>query len=120
MTTANSADRIAIVSRLLGEGGVVPFLGPGVFDLVEGPCAVPRSSAELVAAVTATAAVPGRIRTNLTQSCQYIESHRHRRAFDDAFGREPMSKAETEDLREFYEAFREGTLGGPEDDYPEE
>ncbi|HYD32149.1 MAG TPA: SIR2 family protein [Azospirillaceae bacterium] len=61
---------------------VVPYIGPGVFELMTEPCPIPKGSPELVAALTAKSAVPGRIRTNLTASAQYIESRKHRKTLD--------------------------------------
>lgn len=61
---------------------VVPYVGPGVLDLLEGDCPIPRGSPELAAALTAKVAVPGRIRQNLTAAAQYIESRRHRKTLE--------------------------------------
>lgn len=66
----------------LDARAVVPFVGQGVFDLVPGACPIPRSPQELVAGLTLKAAVPGRIRHNLTASAQYIESRRHRKTLE--------------------------------------
>ena len=73
---------LAEIAGLLKARQVIPFLGAAVLDLVEGTCPVPRSPDELVAVVTAKAAVPGRIRRNLTAATQYIESHKHRRTLE--------------------------------------
>lgn len=80
MTTAHSL--LAEVAGGLKARQVIPYLGAGVFDLVEGACPIPRSPEELVAALTAKAAVPGRIRRHLTAASQYIESHKHRRTLE--------------------------------------
>ena len=80
MTTAHTL--LAEVAGGLKARQVIPYLGAGVFDLVEGACPIPRSPEELVAALTAKAAVPGRIRRHLTAASQYIESHKHRRTLE--------------------------------------
>jgi hypothetical protein len=80
MTTPQTV--LAEIAGGLKARQVIPFLGAGVFDLIEGASPIPRSSEELVAAITAKAAVPGRIRRQLTASAQYIESHKHRRTLE--------------------------------------
>ncbi|EWY39439.1 Transformer domain containing protein [Skermanella stibiiresistens SB22] len=80
MTTAHTL--LAEIAGGLKARQVIPFLGAGVFDLVEGASSIPRSPEELVAALTAKAAVPGRIRRQLTAAAQYIESHKHRRTLE--------------------------------------
>src|SRR5690348_4407814 len=76
------AEQVADIAVALAENRVVPYLGPGVLDLVGATSPVPRSTGELVAKVTLKAAVPGRIRHNLTAATQYIESHRHRKTLE--------------------------------------
>ena len=51
---------------------VIPFLGAGVLDLIEGASPIPRSPEELVATITAKAAVPGRIRRH-QPGIQHVE-----------------------------------------------
>src|SRR4051794_19142513 len=80
MTTTQSV--LAEIAGGLKARQVIPYLGAGVFDLIEGACPISRSPEELVAALTAKSAVPGRIRRQLTASAQYIESHKHRRTLE--------------------------------------
>jgi len=63
----------------LEQGGVVPYLGPGVLDLVAGECPVPNSPAALVQRLVAKSSVPHKIRNNLTAAAQYIENFKHRK-----------------------------------------
>jgi hypothetical protein len=63
----------------LEEGGVVPYLGPGVLDLVPGGCPVPKSPEELVKRMVAKSSVPFKIRGNMTATAQYIENFKHRK-----------------------------------------
>ncbi|ALK10033.1 SIR2 family NAD-dependent protein deacylase [Blastochloris viridis] len=58
------------------DGRLAPYLGAGVF----GPdCAVPTTPLALSHALNAKVAVSGRIRDNLWQTAQFIESRRHRK-----------------------------------------
>lgn len=72
----------------LMAGLVVPYLGPGVLTLVP-DCPVPTSAGALVTRLTARAAVPHKIRNNLTAAAQFIENFKHRKtittAMTDAF-----------------------------------
>ncbi|MBT9612024.1 MAG: SIR2 family protein [Burkholderiales bacterium] len=63
----------------LEQGEVVPYLGPGVLDLVAGECPVPNSPAALVQRLVAKSSVPHKIRNNLTAAAQYIENFKHRK-----------------------------------------
>jgi hypothetical protein len=67
------------ISAVLEEGGVVPYLGPGVLDLLPGECPVPKSPEALVQRLVAKSAVPHKIRANLTAAAQYIENFKHRK-----------------------------------------
>ena len=67
-----------IVSHL-EEGGIVPYLGPGVLDLVPGGSPVPNSPEALVQQLVAKSSVPHKIRGNLTATAQYIENFKHRK-----------------------------------------
>jgi hypothetical protein len=66
----------------LDRGSAVPYLGPGLLELV-GPAetgtALPASADDLVGRLTAKASVPHKIRKNLTGAAQFIENFRHRR-----------------------------------------
>lgn len=62
---------------------VVPYLGPGAFDLLpDGACPIPRNSAELAKALNAKVPAPGRIRNSLTAVAQYIETRKHRKTLE--------------------------------------
>ena len=63
----------------LEVGGIVPYLGPGVLDLVPGGSPVPNSPAALVQQMVAKSSVPHKIRNNLTAAAQYIENFKHRK-----------------------------------------
>jgi hypothetical protein len=63
----------------LEEGGIVPYLGPGVLDLVPGGSPAPNSPAALVQHLVAKSSVPHKIRGNLTAAAQYIENFKHRK-----------------------------------------
>lgn len=77
------AAAIKAVAAGLKAQTVVPYVGPGIFDLLpEGACPIPRNSAELVKALNAKAAAPGRIRNSLTAVAQYIETRKHRKTLE--------------------------------------
>ncbi len=67
------------ISAYLEEGSVVPYLGPGMLDLVPGGSPVPKSPEELVQRLVAKSSVPHKIRGNLTAAAQYIENFKHRK-----------------------------------------
>jgi hypothetical protein len=67
------------ITTYLEEGGIVPYLGPGVLDLVPGGSPVPKSPEELVQRLVAKSSVPHKIRGNLTAAAQYIENFKHRK-----------------------------------------
>lgn len=82
----------ALLSEIVANleaGVVVPYLGPGVLDLVPGGSPVPRSPEELVQRLVAKSSVPHKIRGNLTAAAQYIENFKHRKTLvslmDEAF-----------------------------------
>ncbi|BBF92500.1 SIR2 family NAD-dependent protein deacylase [Blastochloris tepida] len=60
-------------------GRLVPYLGAGVFGT---DCAVPTTPIALSHALNARVAVSGRIRDNLWQTAQFIESRRHRKTLN--------------------------------------
>jgi hypothetical protein len=62
----------------IAAGRVVPYVGPGMLDLVE-DCAVPASPENLVERLVAKASVPHKIRANLTAAAQFIENFKHRK-----------------------------------------
>lgn len=62
------------LARQLAEGGLVPYLGPGLLDMA----AVPSTPEELAAFFAAKVALPRRAKGNAWASAQHIESTRHR------------------------------------------
>ena len=79
--TTTTTDALADIAAALQARTVVPYVGPGCFALLP-DCPIPRNSAELVQRLNAKVAAPGRIRSNLTQVAQYIESRRHRKTLE--------------------------------------
>jgi hypothetical protein len=67
------------IETALREGRLIPYLGAGVLDLVEGGATVPASAADLVGQLTAQASVPHKLRGNLTGAAQFIENFKHRK-----------------------------------------
>lgn len=95
--TDHREDAVSIPTQIvegLKNGGVVPYLGPAVLDLIPGGSPVPRSSESLVAFLVAKAPVPHKIRARLTAAAQFIETFKHRKTLvmhmADAF-RPPVS-----------------------------
>src|ERR1019366_239088 len=70
---------IAEIQALLGEGRVIPYLGPGVLTLATDGPVVPASPEALVAKLTANSSVPYKLRKNLTGAAQFIENFKHRK-----------------------------------------
>jgi hypothetical protein len=62
----------------LAAGRVVPYLGPGMLDLVA-DCPVPDAPLALVQQLTAKVTVPHKVRNNLTAAAQFIENFKHRK-----------------------------------------
>jgi len=72
----------ALLSEIAGHlevGVVVPYLGPGVLDLVPGGSPVPTAPEQIVQHLVARSSVPHKIRNNLTAAAQYIENFKHRK-----------------------------------------
>jgi SIR2-like domain len=94
--TATQVDWLATVRQGLQEGKVVPYLGPGLLDLVP-DAPVPATPEALVALLTAKVTVPHKIRNRLTQAAQYIENFKHRKSLvnqmDEAFNKLPKPSA---------------------------
>lgn len=63
----------------LKNGGVVPYLGPAVLELVPGGSPVPSAPEGLVGMLTSKVSVPHKIRTRLTAAAQFIENFKHRK-----------------------------------------
>ena len=66
------------IRKGLENGGIVPYLGPGVLELVPN-CPVPNSPEVLVERLVAKVSVPHKIRRNLTAAAQFIENFKHRK-----------------------------------------
>ncbi len=73
-----SAAVLSDIKRELEEGRIVPYLGPGLLDLMPA-CPVPVSPEALVEKLVAKASVPHKIRKNLTAAAQFIENFKHRK-----------------------------------------
>ncbi|TAK94746.1 MAG: SIR2 family protein [Aquabacterium sp.] len=76
----------------LKDGKIIPYLGPGLLDLIP-DAPVPSTPEALVALLTAKVTVPHKIRNRLTQAAQYIENFKHRKSLvnqmDEAFSKAP-------------------------------
>ncbi|NJL50190.1 MAG: SIR2 family protein [Blastochloris sp.] len=80
MTDLPPQPSFADIRAAFAAGRLAPYLGAGVF----GPdCAVPTTPLALAHALNARVAVSGRIRDNLWQTAQFIESRRHRKTLND-------------------------------------
>ncbi len=80
---------IASIAGALSQGRVIPYLGPGVLDLVPGGSPVPASAEALAERLTAKVSVPFKVRKQLTAAAQFIENFKHRKTvtklLDEAF-----------------------------------
>lgn len=65
------------IGQDLAAARLAPFLGPGILGAVGGS-GIPDSSRALVFALNARIAVPGRVRGNLWEAAQWIETYKHR------------------------------------------
>lgn len=76
----------------LKNGRIVPYLGPGMLDLIP-DVPVPATPEALVALLVAKATVPHKIRNRLTQAAQFIENFKHRKSvvslMNEAFAKVP-------------------------------
>ncbi|MBI5750905.1 MAG: SIR2 family protein [Hydrogenophilales bacterium] len=68
------------ITQNLEAGEVVPYLGPGMLDIVPGGSPVPNSPEALVQGLVAKVSVPHKIRGNLTAAAQFIENFKHRKS----------------------------------------
>lgn len=73
-----STEALAALKAALGEGRLIPYLGPGVLSLADRNGAPPAAPEVLVDRLTAKATVPHKIRKNLTGAAQFIENFKHR------------------------------------------
>ena len=69
---------IAKLREGLEGGEIIPYVGPGVLELVPN-CPIPNSPESLVELLTAKVSVPHKIRKNLTAAAQFIENFKHRK-----------------------------------------
>jgi len=87
-----SVSPLAEIAAGLKSGKIAPYLGPDVLNL-EGASPLPSSSRELVERLNGKITVPGRIRSNLWSSAQWIESNKHRvtlvRLMQELFAEQP-------------------------------
>lgn len=94
LAAANTNEWLPELASGLKEGRVVPYLGPGVLDLIP-DCPVPSTPEALVALLTAKVTVPHKIRNRLTQAAQYIENFKHRKSvvgqMDEVFAKVPSA-----------------------------
>lgn len=63
----------------LAAGTMIPYLGPGMLDLIPGGSPVAATPEALAAILTAKVTVPHKIRTRLTAAAQFIENFKHRK-----------------------------------------
>jgi hypothetical protein len=76
---ADDGQQLTVIHTGLVNGRLIPYLGPGVLGLVDGPTTVPAAPLELVGKLTARASVPHKIRHNLSAAAQFIENFKHRK-----------------------------------------
>lgn len=67
------------IAAALSQGGLIPYLGPGMLALCEPAGAVPDSPEALAAVLGSKVTLPGRARGQLGPAAQYIESYKHRK-----------------------------------------
>ncbi|MBZ0091190.1 MAG: SIR2 family protein [Sulfuricellaceae bacterium] len=67
------------IRRGLSEGRVIPYIGPGLLQLVPGGSPVPASPEVLVQMMVSKVSVPHKVRNNLTAAAQFIENFKHRK-----------------------------------------
>ncbi len=77
---------IASIAGALSQGRVIPYLGPGVLELVPGGSPVPASAEILAEKLTAKVSVPFKVRKNLTAAAQFIENFKHRKTVTKLLG----------------------------------
>ncbi len=72
-------NEIDLIREGLETGRFIPYLGPGVLDLVPN-CPVPNSPNSLVEKLVSKVSVPHKVRKNLTAAAQFIENFKHRKS----------------------------------------
>jgi len=89
-------DQLDAITTSLAKGTAVPYLGPGVLELVS-DCPVPATPEALAVMMTAKVSVPHKIRKRLTQAAQFIENFKHRKSvvhlMNEAFTPQPVPSA---------------------------
>jgi hypothetical protein len=70
------------VNAALATGTLVPYLGPGMLELVPA-CPVPDSPDQLALFLSSRVTVPHKIRKRLTAAAQFIENFKHRKSLVD-------------------------------------
>jgi len=67
------------ILRGLSNGTLLPYLGAEAVLLDSANAGLPVSQQALIERLSKKVPIPGRLRTNLTASAQFIETHRHRK-----------------------------------------
>lgn len=80
----NTLRLVEEVKAGLSEGSIIPYLGPGMLELVPGGSPVPASPEALVERLVKKVSVPPKIRNNLTAAAQFIENFKHRKSLSAA------------------------------------
>jgi hypothetical protein len=78
----NSTSQLQDVRTALAAGTIIPYLGPGLLELVP-DCPVPDSPEKLAVLMSSKLTVPHKIRKRLTAVAQFIENFKHRRTLVD-------------------------------------
>lgn len=73
-----TALQLNAIIAALAEKRAIPYLGPGMLELVAGK-AVPATAVVLAELLAAKTTLPFKIRKNLTAAAQYIENFKHRK-----------------------------------------
>lgn len=76
MTLRHSS--LSDIHDALGAGMLVPYLGPGMLELIP-DCPAPATPEALAALITSHVPVPYRVRNRLTAAAQFIENFKHRK-----------------------------------------
>lgn len=91
-----SAVSVDSIARQIGDGSVIPYLGPGMLALCP-DASVPATPEALARIMTAKVSVPHKIRHRLTQAAQFIENFKHRKSvvslMSEAFATTPTPSA---------------------------
>ena len=77
MTNTNAM--LANIQEALSRGTLVPYIGPGVLNLVGPANNLPASPLALVGSLISGVSVPHKLRSNLTGAAQFIENFKHRK-----------------------------------------